>query len=160
MTACKRWLNQRTTNLHSDPRHKHNLQLHILKSAFNHPQNQDTNQENYCTQETQHIIVMFFFKVWLTYQKELFKSCVCSLDILQRWKAAWQVIHLQELIGRFANCLIDSKSNHQEIKAFCFTSQITHQLLSLKTKLTGMICQRAIIPEDRLSGKLMTSLHF
>lgn len=96
---------------------------------------------------------MLCFKVSLTYQKQLLKSCVCSLDILQRWKAAWQVIHLQELIGRFANCLIDSKSNNQEIKAFCFTSQIMHQLLSLKTKLIGMISQRAVIPEDKTLWK-------
>lgn len=83
-------------------------------------------------------------KVWLTYQKQLFKSCVRSLDILQRWKAAWQVIRLQEFIGRFANCLIDSKSNHQDVKVFCFTSQIMHQLISLKTKLIGTIWETAV----------------
>lgn len=100
-----------------------------------------------------------YFKVWLTYQKQLFKSCVCNLDILQRWKAAWQVIRLQEFIGSFANCLIDSKSN-QDIKAFCFTSQIMHQLLSLKTKLIGMVWETAVRPKDINPGKLMASMHF
>lgn len=73
-------------------------------------------------------------KVCLTYQKQLLISCVCSLDILQRWKAAWQVICLQEFIGRFANCLVDSRSNHQEIKAFSFRRETMHRWTTTTTE--------------------------
>lgn len=111
-----------------------------------------------------------YFKAWLTYQKQLFKSCVRSLDILQRWKAAGQVLHLHEFIGSFANCLIDSKSNHQEIKTFCFTSQIMHQLLLLEDEVNryclGNSCNTETHTVWKANGlhaflnayKLMTSL--